>query len=97
MWMWVINTRGEKIRAMKMWHLHSGSPLKFTTDYISNVPAVSQLGQSKTFVFICHIKAPKHLLYLITMQLWAYKILVAHPDEGRDKIDNKWVCIKEGK
>lgn len=32
---------------MKMWHLHSGFPLNFTTDDISNIPAVSYFGPNK--------------------------------------------------
>lgn len=32
---------------MKMWHLRSGFPLNFTTDDISNIPAVSYFGPNK--------------------------------------------------
>lgn len=37
MWMWVINTQGEKNQSNE----NSGFPLKLTTDYISNILAVS--------------------------------------------------------
>lgn len=71
---------------MKKWHLHVGFPLNSTTDYISNIPAVSHFGQNKAILCSCgYIRAAKaHLVSLLCCcrsptSRWREKHIISPP------------------
>lgn len=71
---------GKEIRAIKMWHLHLGFPLKFTTEYISNIPAICYFGQSKTVLFFYGHIIPANTYPVSLLGCCEPKIIVAQPD-----------------